>query len=389
MRKILYLTKYIPYPAYGGGLKRNLAWIKFLSKKDKIDVLGFWNKKINKIESIEKKENLNVHYVIHKNNKIKSIIATFFRGGSLINNQYYSIKFIKKLKSLIKNNKYDYVFISEIAMAQYTKYIGNIPFFFDDHNAEFELIERSSKFSKFPMSYILKAESKKIKKEETTILQKSKINFFVSKRDLNLFANTTINKSIVVNNSFDDRLRKNIELNEKPILVFVGNLSWKPNKDGLIHFIEKIYIKLYEKKRDLCFNIIGSCLTSEIKKYDGKYNIKIFENATEETKDNMIDESWITVVPIYFGSGTRIKILEYWSHAKTVVSTSIGSEGLVKSKGTFIHDSDNKQIEMILYLLKNKNKLKEYGYLNYEKFKTIYSEEVIYENTLYKSIFTK
>ena len=29
-KKILFITKFVPAPAYGGGLKRNFAWIKFL-----------------------------------------------------------------------------------------------------------------------------------------------------------------------------------------------------------------------------------------------------------------------------------------------------------------------------------------------------------------------
>ena len=39
-KKILFITKFVPAPAYGGGLKRNFAWIKFLSKYYKVDVIG-------------------------------------------------------------------------------------------------------------------------------------------------------------------------------------------------------------------------------------------------------------------------------------------------------------------------------------------------------------
>lgn len=387
--KILYLTKFLPYPAYGGGLKRNLAWINFFKKRVEIDVLGFYNEQINNKAYFDNSDNLKISYIKFKKNLAKAGLMSIVHASSLINSQYYSKQMKYKIKELIKNNNYDYVFISEIAMAQYAKFTGNIPILFDDHNVEYELINRTSKFSTFPINIFLKLESKKIMEEETKILTNSYKNFFVSDRDLDFFDSKIKDKSIVVNNSFDDRYDINNEMSSMPTLIFVGNLSWKPNKHGLLHFINNIYLKLYEKNKEIKFNIVGSCLSKEIANFNNKYNISIYENATEQEKDKLINESWITIVPVYFGSGTRIKILEYWSHGKTVLSTSIGAEGLESSKGTFIVDTDDEQINSIEKLLLSKEKLKEFGKYNYKIFKENYCEEVIYENTLYKSIFTK
>ena len=387
--KILYLTKFLPYPAYGGGLKRNLAWINFFQKNCEIDVMGFWNNKINNETYLEKNKNINIYSQNFKKNIFKTFLITLYKGGSIINNQYYSKKFKYTLKKLLKSNHYDYVFISEIAMAQYTKYIKNIPILFDNHNVEYELIERSSKFASFPINIFLYLESKKMKKQEINILSKSYMNFFVSERDLKFFEQNIQNKSIVVNNSFDDRYNNNNLLDKTPTIIFVGNLSWKPNKQGLLHFINKVYLKIYENNKNIQFNIIGSCLPKEIAVFDNKFNIHIYENASENMKDKLIDKAWIAVVPIYFGSGTRIKILEYWSHGKCVVSTKIGAEGLIQSQGTFINDENDKLIKIINELFKSKNNLSKYGLFNYTKFKEYYCEEVIYGDTLYKSIFTK
>ena len=58
-KKILFITKFVPAPAYGGGLKRNFAWIKFLSKYYKVDVIGYWNKDFgnSKIKELKKYTN--------------------------------------------------------------------------------------------------------------------------------------------------------------------------------------------------------------------------------------------------------------------------------------------------------------------------------------------
>jgi glycosyltransferase involved in cell wall biosynthesis len=44
------------------------------------------------------------------------------------------------------------------------------------------------------------------------------------------------------------------------------------------------------------------------------------------------------IVPLFAGSGTRIKILEAWAHHTPVVSTSMGIEG-ISTQGALIADS--------------------------------------------------
>ena len=305
--------------------------------------------------------------------------------------QYYNRELANKINELCKNNQYDFVFFAEIATIQYKKYINNIPFYFDDHNVEYELIKRTSEYEKFPMNVMLKRESSLMKYAEFQALTESKNNFFVSKRDLKTFSYSKKikKKSFVVNNTYANMKNDLAKYSNIPTLIFVGSLSWKPNKHGLLHFIKNIYKKLYLDNPSIRFNIVGSAINNDIKKYDGKMNIKIYENAEEKLKNQLIDESWLCIVPVYFGSGTRIKILEYWSHGKTVISTKLGAEGLPNAKGTIIVDEDEEIIDSIQKLLSNTTYLKKLGEYNYQIFKEKYEEEIVYGDTLYSTIFIK
>ena len=58
----------------------------------------------------------------------------------------------------------------------------------------------------------------------------------------------------------------------------------------------------------------------------------------------MVDElqaASVAVVPIRYGSGTRIKILESFAHRIPVVSTSIGAEGLDLEPGVHLLVADD------------------------------------------------
>ena len=392
-KNILFITKFIPAPAYGGGLKRNLSWIKFLSKYFNVDIIGFWNKDfgdsmINEIKSYAN----NIYgykFIRTKLSFAKNVFNSIITREPIVNQQFYLKKIENKIEELCKERNYEFVFFAEVATTIYKHCINNLPYYFDDHNVEYELIKRTAKFSKFPLKIAYKRDSYLMKNKEKKALEQSEYNFFVSERDKNMFSKNIQIKSSVVNNTYEDCLPSNNLISDNPSIVFVGSLSWKPNKLGLLYFINNLYPKILDKYPNVVFNIVGSSINREIKKYDNIMNIKISENAPEEIKKEIIDKSWLCIVPVYFGSGTRIKILEYWSHSKPVVSTSIGAEGLISSQGTFIEDNDEKMIDRIDQLLSNRKIIKKLGDYNYKCFKKNYNEEAVYGDTLYNTIFTK
>lgn len=392
MKKILFLAKFIPSPSYGGGLKRCLASIEALSQKYEVDLIGFWNDKF-KDTRLEELENMNVNiYGYNLNNsfsfKCISCIKSIIYKEPIVNNKYYSKEIVNQIKYLIKNNNYEFVFFSEISTIQYTKYIGDNRYLFDDFNIEYELLERNSKISKFPMKIVLNREAKLMKQIELNALNNAYKNFVVSKRDYNLLPKNIKDKTFILNNTYPYQQKYIGDLYKKPTICFVGSIGWKPNKDGLLRFIQNIYPNIRKEIPETDFYIIGSNIPSKIKKICLDNRIKIMENAPEKDKSIIINKSWIMIAPIYFGSGTRVKILEYWAHSKVVVTTTIGAEGLEKANGTVIVDDDKKMAEHIIKLLKDKEKIEIYGKENYNVFIEYYEKGKIYGDSFYNAINT-
>ena len=85
-QEIILLMKFIPAPAYSGGAKRNLSWLKFLSKYYKVNLIGFFDKKYNnsKISDL-KKYNINIYGFTFKRNIIKNSLKSIIFHKSLIN----------------------------------------------------------------------------------------------------------------------------------------------------------------------------------------------------------------------------------------------------------------------------------------------------------------
>lgn len=141
-----------------------------------------------------------------------------------------------------------------------------------------------------------------------------------------------------------------------------------------------------KKIPELKIYILGSSMPSELKSLCQNTDVIHIENIEETEKRRIISKCWLGLVPVYFGSGTRIKILEYWAHAKAVISTSIGAEGLATSEGTIIVDDDENMIDKIANLLNNKECLASLGLKNNRVFQEKYEEETVYADSLYLTL---
>jgi glycosyltransferase involved in cell wall biosynthesis len=86
----------------------------------------------------------------------------------------------------------------------------------------------------------------------------------------------------------------------------------------------------------------------------GETNGTIFTGWLEDVRP-VIARSWVSVVPLRKGGGTRLKILESLSIGTPVVSTSKGAEGLdlIPGKEILIADDPEDFAEQVLQLLSN------------------------------------
>lgn len=386
-KEIIVVMKFIPAPAYSGGAKRNLSWLKFLSKYYKVNLVGYYDKTYNDTMISElNKYKINIYGFTFKRKLIKNAIKSVVLNKSLINLQYYNKDIQQRINQIIQKRNIEFVMCEELAMMNYCLSL-NVPVYFDDHNIEHILMNRTASYNKFPLKTILKREAKLIKKEELNSFEKAQKIFVVSSADKNQIDGKYRNKIYVVNNTYE-KLKKPSNDNSKKSIVFVGNVSWKPNLHGIKHFIENIFPKVLKKDKNILLNIVGSNIPTNIKELANS-NIKFYENMPEKEKNAIIDSSRICIVPVYFGSGTRIKILEYWAHYKPVISTTIGAEGLKESKGTYICDADKEFADKIIQLINDNKTIKQAGENNHKIFIENYCEEKVYGDTLYSTINTK
>ena len=120
-------------------------------------------------------------------------------------------------------------------------------------------------------------------------------------------------------------------------VVFFGVLSYVPNADGVLHFLQEIWPRIAAQNANVRCKIIGGSPPPSLLALAGP---KIeFTGFVPDLRPHLAAAALI-VVPLRLGGGTRLKIVEALAMGKAIVSTRLGAEGIeaVPGRDVLIED---------------------------------------------------
>ncbi len=132
-----------------------------------------------------------------------------------------------------------------------------------------------------------------------------------------------------------------IEVGVSPTVMFQGTLRYPPNADAARFLAWEIAPKLAEILAGLQVEVrlVGVVPPSLAAEIANPPLVTVVGPVPEMTGE--LSRADLVVVPLRFGSGTRIKILEAFAHRIPVVSTSFGAEGLGLEDGVHLLVADD------------------------------------------------
>jgi glycosyltransferase involved in cell wall biosynthesis len=122
-----------------------------------------------------------------------------------------------------------------------------------------------------------------------------------------------------------------------PTLLFVGTMGYPPNVDGAIFFCREIFPLIKQQVPDAKLLIVGRDPSSAVQALASD---DVIVTGYVESVIHYYQQSFVSVVPLRAGSGTRLKILESMALGRPVVSTTLGCEGLAVTHGENILIAD-------------------------------------------------
>jgi glycosyltransferase involved in cell wall biosynthesis len=266
-------------------------------------------------------------------NKIEKLVQTYHYDVLFLDGLHLATPFIKHGKLVKPNNIKKVVYRA--------------------HNLEQDLWKKAYKEKSFlPFKMLLYFQAKLVEKFERLVIQQVDAIAPIAKEDEKDIL--TINPSAIQHFTplgMDFAHPLEFQTADKTKLLFIGRLDWPPNKDGLEWILKDVWNKVYSKRADLELHIVGSGNREWVKKYANLPGV-VLHGFIDDIKD-AYRNCHFTIVPITYGSGTRIKVIESYALGRCMISTKMGAQGSGLTDKHFIQAESTEDWIQTLSNLKN------------------------------------
>jgi polysaccharide biosynthesis protein PslH len=351
--KILQISNKVPFPPKDGGAIAILNLATGLSEnKAEVTVLAMNTDKHKANADLippELSSKIKFIYVpVNTRIRLTAFIRNLFFSSLPYNaERFISKEFSETLEQLLLSNNYDVIQLEGPYLSFYIplirKFIKAIVSF-RAHNVENEIWSRIYQHTKNPLKRAyFKILARRIAQLEAGLLNLYDVLVPITYRDLLCF-NALGNKkpcNVTTVGIPDSNFKENIVMSPDPDIFFIGSLDWKPNQDGLMWFINNVWKELKTSHASLNFHVAGrNAPRWLIQKFQEN---NIFFHGEVDDATTFFDIHQIMLVPLFAGSGMRVKIVEAMARSKVIVSTSIGAEGIDVTDGENIMIAETKK----------------------------------------------
>ncbi len=341
---ILYLSRWFPFPPDNGVKMRLFQLIKALAVSHTVDLISFCahpsdalltgplTSFCRRIETVQ--------YRPFDPNRFKALMG-FFADKPRFLTDTFQPEMAAKITKAVESERYDLVIASEIDMAPYAESLHGAALLFEGP-------EISSYLDGLNQSKVSPAVLRKratFWKLSAYLKRLSRVFdgwAVVSEQERRNLMNisSSLGRAKVIQNGADlDRRPSRPVVPQPDRLIYAGSLTYQANFDAVYFFLKEIFPLILEKHPAVRFFVTGNHDNVDISRLPPSPNLVLTGHLPDIAA--AVAESWVSVVPLRKGSGTRLKILESLSLGTPVVSTRKGCEGLDLVPGSHILVGDD------------------------------------------------
>jgi len=259
-------------------------------------------------------------------------IASIVSGESYHVRRFKSSAFKAKLIEILKQEKFDIIQLETLYLAPYVETIrqySDARIVMRAHNVEHEIWERitsntGSNVRKLYLAYL----TRKLKEYEIAQFPAYDYLVTLTERDLIQFREKGYtNGASAAPIGFDTENYPYAKPSFGPqmSMCFIGSLDWMPNMEGLDWFLNNCWPDIHERWPMITLHIAGRNTPSSL------LNLRLPKVTIHgEVPDaaDFINQHAVMIVPLFSGSGMRVKIVEGMMMGKVILTTTVGKEGI-------------------------------------------------------------
>lgn len=258
--------------------------------------------------------------------------------------------YAKKLQELIETLQPDVIQVESPYLTPYVEKLS-IPKVYRLHNIESQIWQRHAAEQRFFLKPYFTLQARRIQRYECKILSVYDGLLPISDKEADFARRCgyTGQMEILPFGIDVERYQAPPVSVQSPRIGFIGGLDWLPNQQGIVWFLEEVWPRFKRQHPRATLSIAGRNTPRWLYKYADSHTHILGEvpNALE-----FFYQHEIFVVPLFSGSGIRVKLIEAFATGRAIVATSIAAESLVCQAGKhlLIADSSAEFIEALSVL---------------------------------------
>jgi hypothetical protein len=322
-----------------------------------------YEKRIFQLSHVKKVNNKNIETIfIKKETPINKIINL----PKIIFKIYNYLK--KSNKKLLIIEGASWIFYSFFIIFCFKLFLSKVKIVYISHSIESEIRKKYSNKFIFYLTKFL----------ENLVFKFSDISTSVSVKERMKIKKLYNKKTILLPNAISVKKIKKYKKVEKNYIIYTGSYAYKPNRDAIDYMNDQIMPELIKKFPKLKLILTGGGFN---KRYSWIINKGIVK---KDYLQSLVFFSKCMCVPLKFGSGTRIKIIEALCLGAIVISTTKGIEGLSLDckNPPFVLDDKKKIIKKIIEVIKYNRRYKKKSI----KSKSYYIQKYSMKNVIMKFV---
>jgi glycosyltransferase involved in cell wall biosynthesis len=280
---------------------------------------------------------------------IRRVFSSLFTKKSYTIFKFYQSSSIAKLKNLLQHSDYDIIQLEGLLVMPYLDIIrqnSKAKIVYRAHHIEHQLL--ASTEHSFLRRIYLKLLAKRLYRFERDNLNKPDAILTINIADQSslkfLGCDARLENFPV---SVDpEKYSADLSKVEYPSVFHIGAMDVLPNLESVQWFIQYVWNDLNKLNANLKFHIAGKDIPKNLN--NNEEDIVLYNNI--ENAREFMGSKAVMVVPLRFGSGMRVKIIEGMAMKKCIISTSLGAEGINYEHGKNILIADTPD-EFYKYIL--------------------------------------
>jgi len=349
--RLLFLTPQLPSPTRQGAAIRNWNLMAELAKSYQIDLLTFADPGEEDIAppqgAVVVPWQRLVRVPTPRRTLLRRLKVLVTSPNPDMADRLWSIPYLRQLSALLASERYDIVQAEGIELARYLLLIAryrlpdyNPLLVFDDHNAEWLLQRRAAwtdlrRPRRWPLALYSAIQQRRLRRFEARTLASADLTVCVSPADAAALQPLAPDRPLIVApNGADVHYYSPARIpRERPRfdVIFSGTLDYRPNIDAVVWFVTEVWPIVTRRPADRRgrtprLALIGRNPPQEVTCLVVNQGVTVTGSVADDRP--YFAGATVYALPMRYGGGSRLKLLNALAMGCAVVSTTAGAEGV-------------------------------------------------------------